>query len=101
MGQPGEIKKNYKFNISYEKIKKKINVNICYIVNNKVLKNILKSFLSHIENILCYAFKLKYLNQQNFYPTLKKHNFFLLNIEYIYVRVSNYTLKRYYVIFLS
>jgi hypothetical protein len=82
-------------------MKKKINVNICYIVNNKVLKNILKSFLSHIEKILCYAFKLKYLNQQNFYPTLKKYNFFLLNIKYIYVRVSNYTLKRYYVIFLS
>jgi len=31
-------------------------------------------------------FKLKYINQKGFYPTLKKHNFFLRNIEYIYER---------------
>jgi hypothetical protein len=30
------------------------------------------------------AIKLKYLNQKIFYPTLKKHDFFLGNIEYIY-----------------
>jgi hypothetical protein len=30
--------------------------------------------------------------------TLKKHNFFLGNIEYIYERASNSTLKKYYVI---
>jgi len=47
------------------------------------------------------SFKLKYLNQKVFYPTLKKHDFFLGNIEYIYKRVSNPTLKRYYVILLS
>ena len=41
-------------------------------------------FKSHIKKILCYPFKLKYLNQKVFYPTLKKHNFFLGNIEYIY-----------------
>jgi len=33
-------------------------------------------FKSHIKKILCYLFKLKYLNQIFFYPTLKKHNFF-------------------------
>jgi len=38
---------------------------------------ILIGFKSHIEKILCYPFKLKYLNQKVFYPTLKKHNFFL------------------------
>jgi hypothetical protein len=37
---------------------------------------------------------LKYLNQKVFYPTLKKHNFFLVNIEYIYERASNPTLKK-------
>ena len=42
-------------------------------------------FKSHIKMILCYPFKLKYLNQKVFYPTLKKHNFFLGNIEYIYI----------------
>ena len=35
-----------------------------------------KGFKSHIEKILCYPFKLKYLNQIDFYFTLKKHNFF-------------------------
>jgi hypothetical protein len=39
---------------------------------------ILKGFKSHIEKILCYHFKLKYSNQKVFYPTLKKHNFFLV-----------------------
>jgi len=33
-------------------------------------------FKSHIKKILCYPFKLKYLNQKVFYPILKKHNFF-------------------------
>jgi hypothetical protein len=66
MGQPGKIK-----NLIFH-MKKKINVNICYIVNNKVLKNILKSFLSHIEKILCYAFKLKYLNQKSFLSHVEK-----------------------------
>jgi hypothetical protein len=46
-------------------------------------------------------FKLKYINQKGFYPTLKKHNFFLRNIEYIYEMVSNLTLKRNYIILLS
>jgi hypothetical protein len=35
-----------------------------------------KGFKFHIENILYYPFKLKYLNQKVFYPILKKHNFF-------------------------
>jgi hypothetical protein len=46
--------------------------------------HILMSFKSYIKRILCYSFKLKYLNQKIFHPTLKKHNFFLKNIEYIY-----------------
>ena len=37
---------------------------------------------------------VKYLNQNFFYPTLKKHNFFLVNIENIYKRASNHTLKK-------
>ena len=41
-------------------------------------------FKSHIKKILCYHFKLKYLNQKVFHSTLKKHSFFLGNIEYIY-----------------
>ena len=41
-------------------------------------------FKSHIKKILCYPFKLKYLNQKIFYPTLKKDTFFLGNIEYIH-----------------
>jgi hypothetical protein len=44
----------------------------------------MKGFKSHIEKIIYYPFKLKYLNQKVFYPTLKKHDFFLENIEYIY-----------------
>ena len=59
------------------------------------------SFKSHIEKIIYYPFKLKYLNQKVFYPTLKKHGFFHGNIVYIYERVSNPTLERYYVILLS
>jgi hypothetical protein len=51
-------------------------------------------FKSHIKRILCYPFKLKYLNQKVFYPILKKHNFFLENIEYIYWWVSNSTFER-------
>ena len=31
-------------------------------------------FKSHIEKIIYYPFKLKYLNQKVFYPTLKKHD---------------------------
>jgi hypothetical protein len=53
-----------------------------------------KGFKSHIEKILCYPFKFKYLNQGFFYLTLKKHDFFLRNIEYIYERASNPTLKK-------
>ena len=41
-------------------------------------------FKSHIKKILYYPFKLKYLNKKVFYPTSKKYNFFLENIEYIY-----------------
>ena len=52
------------------------------------------SFKSHIKKILCYPFKLKYLNQKVFYPTLKKHNFFLGNIKYIYQWVSNPTFEK-------
>ena len=59
------------------------------------------SFKSHIEKITYYPFKLKYLNQKVFYPILKKHGFFHGNIEYIYERASNPTLKRYYVILLG
>ena len=51
-------------------------------------------FKSHIKKILCYPLKLKYLNQKVFYPTLKKHNFFLGNIEYIYQWVSNPTFEK-------
>jgi len=40
----------------------------------------IKGFQIHIEKILCYPFKLKYLNQNVFYPTLKKHSFFHGNI---------------------
>ena len=36
-----------------------------------------KGFESHIKKILCYPFKLKYLNQKVFYPTLKNIIFFL------------------------
>ena len=43
------------------------------------------NFKSNIKKILCYSFKLKYLNQKVFHSTLKKKsNFFLENIEYIY-----------------
>jgi len=45
-----------------------------------------KDFKSHIEKILCYPFKLNYLNQKVFYPMLKKYDFFLGNIEYIYTK---------------
>jgi len=48
-------------------------------------KRILQIFLSHIKKILYYPFKLKYLNKK-IYPILKKHNFFLVNIEYIYAK---------------
>ena len=59
-----------------------------------------KDFYPTLKKILCYPFKLKYLNQKVFYLTLKKHNFFF-GKEYIYERTSNLTLKRYYVILLS
>jgi len=54
---------------------------------------ILKSFKSHIEKILCYPFKLKYLNK-NKITLYWKDNFFLVNIKYIYERVSNSILKK-------
>ena len=73
--------------------------NIYFFFEHRVY--IRKGFRSYIEKILCYLFKLKYLNQKVLYPTLKKHNFFLGNIEYIYEKVSNPILKKYYVISLS
>jgi len=42
-------------------------------------------FLSHIENILSYFFKLKYLNQKSFLSHIEKTQFFFMNIEYIYI----------------
>jgi len=56
------------------------------------IEYILRSFKFHIKKILC--FKLKYLNHNVLYTTLKKHNFFLVNIEYIYKKISNFTLKK-------
>jgi len=44
---------------------------------NIIVYILIKGFKSHIEKILYYLFKLKYLNQKKFYPKLKKHNFFL------------------------
>jgi hypothetical protein len=51
-------------------------------------------FKSHIKMILCYPFKLKYLNKKIFYSILKKQNFFLGNIEYIHWWVLNSTFER-------
>jgi len=34
--------------------------------------------------LVCYYFKLKYLNQKDFLSPVKKYNFFLMNIKYIY-----------------
>ena len=52
-------------------------------------------FKSYIKKILCYPFKLKYLNQKVFfYHTLKKHNFFPGNIEYIYIGFQILYLKK-------
>jgi len=42
-------------------------------------------FLSHIEKMLSYHIKLKYLNKKIFYPILKKHSFFLVNIKCVCV----------------
>ena len=59
-------------------------MNIDYTCYKKLsLKDYLKMFFFHIEKLLSYSSKLKYLNNF-FYPTLKKHNFFFVNIEYIY-----------------
>jgi hypothetical protein len=45
-----------------------------YIIKFKrIFQNV---FLFHIEKILFYSFKLKYLKNIYFYSTLKKHNFF-------------------------
>jgi hypothetical protein len=56
---------------------KKIHVNIGYTYCKQwSLKEYLKKELSHIEKILYYPFKLKYLNPNVFYPILKKHDFF-------------------------
>jgi len=68
---------------------------IYYLVSNPTLKKdnfffwehrvyIRKGFKSHIEKILCYPFKLKYLNQKVFLSHIEKNNIFLGNIEYIY-----------------
>ena len=61
---------------------------------NIVVYILIKGFKFHIEKILYYLFKLKYLNQNFFYSKLKIHNFFFVIIEYIYVRASNPTLKK-------
>jgi hypothetical protein len=45
-----------------------------------------KGFKSHIEKILCYPFKLKYLNQKVFYPTLKK-KLYLSHLALDYLRI--------------
>jgi len=58
--QPRKVKKKYlKFNISYEKIKKNIHVDI----TSRIIS---KSFLSHIKKILFYSINFKYLNQKDF-----------------------------------
>ena len=45
---------------------------------------ILMGFKFHIKKILCYPFKLKYLNQKDFYPTLKKKKIFFIETQSIY-----------------
>ena len=45
---------------------------------------ILMGFKFHIKKILCYPFKLKYLNQKVFYPTLKKKKIFFIETQSIY-----------------
>jgi hypothetical protein len=47
-----------------------------FFLVNIVLYILIKGFKSYIKRILYYLFKLKYLNQNFFYPKLKKHNFF-------------------------
>jgi hypothetical protein len=41
-------------------------------------------FLSHIEKILSSLLSWSILKKNVSYPTLKKHDFLLMNIEYIY-----------------
>jgi hypothetical protein len=53
-----------------------------------------KGFKSYIEKILCYLFKLKYLNQNFFYPTLKKHNFFWEHKLYILMGFKSHIWKK-------
>jgi hypothetical protein len=49
---------------------------------------------SYIEKILCYPFKLKYLNQKVFYPTLKKRGFFSWKYSvYIWKGFQSFKLK--------
>ena len=44
--------------------------------------------------LVYYPFKLKYLNQKGFFFNLilKKHNFFLVNIEYIFKKIEIFIL---------
>jgi hypothetical protein len=42
-------------------------------------------FLSHIEKILSYPFKLKYLNGKKNVSHIEKHNFFLVNILLLFI----------------
>jgi len=44
-----------------------------------------KVFLFHIEKILSYHFKLKYLNEKSFLSHIEKHNFFLVNILLLFI----------------
>jgi predicted SPOUT superfamily RNA methylase MTH1 len=55
--------------INWKKIKK-----ICEILifHMKKLRNNLCDFLSHIEKILCYLFKLKYLKKKSFLSHIEK-----------------------------
>ena len=44
-----------------------------------------KVFLSHIEKILSYPFKLKYLNEKKNLTHIEKHNFFLVNFLLLFI----------------
>jgi hypothetical protein len=47
-------------------------VDISYIYKQLRLKDYLKIFLSHIEKILSFSSKLKYLNQKDFLSHIEK-----------------------------
>jgi hypothetical protein len=66
-----------------------------YIINNEIYRIISKDFfVLHWKDtmLICYSFKLKYLNKIFFYSTLIF--FFLMNIEYIYYMALNFILKK-------